>query len=164
MKTTLFSEAPAVWPPDTESWLTGKDLHGGKDLGQEKGVAEYEMAGWHHQSNGHEFEQTLEDSGGFPVLVYEVYGVTKSRTWLSDWTTNNNNPFLTAYTRLTWTRSSYGYLLYFEILNNFSEGFTRDGGADGTAAACHAGNPGLIPGLGRSPGEGNGNPIFLNTK
>ena len=36
------------------------------------------MVGWHHQSNGHEFEQTLEDSGGFPVLVYEVYGVTKS--------------------------------------------------------------------------------------
>ena len=28
---TLFSEAPAVWPPDTKSWLTGKDLHSGKD-------------------------------------------------------------------------------------------------------------------------------------
>ena len=79
---TLFSEAPAVWPPDTKSWLTGKDLHGGKDWGQEKGAAEYEMVGWHHQSNGHEFEQTLGDSGGFPVLVYGVYSVTKSHTWL----------------------------------------------------------------------------------
>ena len=26
-------------------------------------------------------------------------------------------------------------------------------------SACNAGNPGLIPGLGRSPGEGNGNPL-----
>ena len=25
-------------------------------------------------------------------------------------------------------------------------------------SACNAGDPGLIPGLGRSPGEGNGNP------
>ena len=26
-------------------------------------------------------------------------------------------------------------------------------------SACSAGDPGLIPGLGRSPGEGNGNPL-----
>ena len=28
-----------------------------------------------------------------------------------------------------------------------------------TESACSAGDPGLIPGLGRSPGEGNGNPL-----
>ena len=33
------------------------------------------------------------------------------------------------------------------------------GGSDGKASACNAGDPGLIPGLGRSPGEGNGNPL-----
>ena len=33
------------------------------------------------------------------------------------------------------------------------------GGSDGKASACSAGDPGLIPGLGRSPGEGNGNPL-----
>ena len=27
------------------------------------------------------------------------------------------------------------------------------------ASACNAGDPGLIPGSGRSPGEGNGNPL-----
>ena len=26
-------------------------------------------------------------------------------------------------------------------------------------SACNAGDPGSIPGLGRSPGEGNGNPL-----
>ena len=33
------------------------------------------------------------------------------------------------------------------------------GGSDGKASVCNAGDLGLIPGLGRSPGEGNGNPI-----
>ena len=33
------------------------------------------------------------------------------------------------------------------------------GGAIGKEAACNAGDPGLIPGLGRSPGEGNDNPL-----
>ena len=33
------------------------------------------------------------------------------------------------------------------------------GGSDGKASAYNAGEPGLIPGSGRSPGEGNGNPL-----
>ena len=37
------------------------------------------------------------------------------------------------------------------------EGFP--GGSDGKASACNVGDPGSIPGLGRSPGEGNGNPL-----
>ena len=30
------------------------------------------------------------------------------------------------------------------------------GGSDGKESTCNAGDPGLIPGSGRSPGEGNG--------
>ena len=33
------------------------------------------------------------------------------------------------------------------------------GGSDGKACVYNAGDPGSIPGLGRSPGEGNGNPL-----
>ena len=33
------------------------------------------------------------------------------------------------------------------------------GGADGKVSAYNVGDLGLIPGLGRSPGEGNGNPL-----
>ena len=33
------------------------------------------------------------------------------------------------------------------------------GGSDGKASACNAGDLGLIPGLGRSSGKGNGNPL-----
>ena len=32
-------------------------------------------------------------------------------------------------------------------------------GSDGKESACNAGDPGSISGLGRSPGEGNGNPV-----
>ena len=32
-------------------------------------------------------------------------------------------------------------------------------GSDSKGSACSAGDPGLIPGLGRSLGEGNGNPL-----
>ena len=33
------------------------------------------------------------------------------------------------------------------------------GGSEGKASACDAEDPGLIPRSGRSPGEGNGNPL-----
>ena len=51
------AETPILWAPDTKSWLIGKDPHAGRDWGQEeKGTTEDEMAGWHHQLDGHEFE------------------------------------------------------------------------------------------------------------
>ena len=33
------------------------------------------------------------------------------------------------------------------------------GGSEVKASVCNVGDPGSIPGLGRSPGEGNGNPL-----
>ena len=39
----------------------------------------------------------------------------------------------------------------------FSFGFP--GGSDGKESACSVGDLGSIPGSGRSPGEGNGNPL-----
>ena len=33
------------------------------------------------------------------------------------------------------------------------------GGSDSQESACNTGDPGSIPGLGRSPGEGNSNPL-----
>ena len=33
------------------------------------------------------------------------------------------------------------------------------GGSEGKASACNAGDPGSIPGSGRSLGEGDGNPL-----
>ena len=53
------AETPILWPPHAKSWLIGKDPDAERDWGQKKGMTEYEMAGWHHQLNGYEFEWTL---------------------------------------------------------------------------------------------------------
>ena len=37
--------------------------------------------------------------------------------------------------------------------------FVSPGGSDTKESVCNAGNLGSIPGSGRSPGEGNGNPL-----
>ena len=51
------AETLVLWPPHVKSSLIGKDSDAGKDCGQEeKGMTENEMAGWHHQLNGHESE------------------------------------------------------------------------------------------------------------
>ena len=41
------------------------------------------------------------------------------------------------------------------------EGFP--GGSDGKESSCNSRDPGLIPGLGRSPGEGNGNSLLYSS-
>ena len=63
-RTDAEAEAPILRPPDTKSWLIGKDPDAGKDWEQEKkGKTEDEMGRWHHWLNGHEFEQTLGNCG-----------------------------------------------------------------------------------------------------
>ena len=57
-RTGAEAEVPILWPPNAKNWLLGKDPDTGKDWGQEeKGVTEDKMVGWHHQLDGHEFEQ-----------------------------------------------------------------------------------------------------------
>ena len=68
-RTDAEAEAPILWLPDEKSQLIGKDPDAGKDRRQEKGMTEDEMLGWHHQLNGHEFEQALGDSEGQTSLV-----------------------------------------------------------------------------------------------
>ena len=63
-RTDVETETPILWPPDAKTWLIEKDLDAGKDWGQEKRVTEDEIVGWHHQLNGHAFEQTLGESEG----------------------------------------------------------------------------------------------------
>ena len=43
------------------------------------------------------------------------------------------------------------------IYNYFTQGFP--GGSNGKESMCIAGDPGLSPGSGRSPGAGHGNPL-----
>ena len=81
----------------------------GKDWGQEeKGTAEDEMVGWHHQLDGYGF-------GWTPGLVMDreawraaVHGVAKSRTRLSNWTELNRCMYRIQY--YFWFQASTGGL------------------------------------------------------
>ena len=56
-RTDAEAETLVLWPPHVKSWLIGKDPDAGWDWGQKKkGTTEDEMAGWHHQLDGHELE------------------------------------------------------------------------------------------------------------
>ena len=45
------------------------------------------------------------------------------------------------------------FIVYFIVHQGFP------GSSDGKESACSVGDLGSVPGLGRSPGEGNGNPL-----
>ena len=49
--------------------------------------------------------------------------------------------------------------LHIRLPNYWSFSFSFPGGSEVKASACNVGDPGSIPGSGRSPGEGNSNPL-----
>ena len=70
-RTDAEAEAPILWPPDERNWLIGIDPDAGNDWRwEEKGMTEDEMVGWHHQLNGHEFEQALGETVGQGGLAF----------------------------------------------------------------------------------------------
>ena len=78
-----------LWPPHVKSRLIGKDPDAGKDWGQEKkGTTEDEMVGWHHWLDGHGLGRLQELVMDREAWRAAIHGVSKSRTWLSDWTDN----------------------------------------------------------------------------
>ena len=81
------AETPILWPPEVKNWLIGKDPEAGTDWRQEdKGTTEDEIVGWHHQINGHEFEQVLGVGDGQPDVLQSI-GL--HRVW-HDWATELN--------------------------------------------------------------------------
>ena len=81
-RTDAEAEAPILWPSDAKNWLIGKDSDAGEDWRQEeKGTTGDEMVGWHHQLDGHEFEQALGVGDGLVSLVcWSPWGWKESDT------------------------------------------------------------------------------------
>ena len=86
-RTDAEAETPILWPPDVKNWLIGKDPDAGNNWRQEeKGSTEDEMVGWHHWLSLNKLQELVM---GRKAWRAAVHGVTKSRTWLSDWTEPN---------------------------------------------------------------------------
>ena len=91
------AEAPILWPPDANSQLIRKDPNAGKDWGQkEKGATEDEMVRWHHQLNGHEFEQTPWDNAGQGSLAC-CSPRSHEELYVTEWLINNKSIFITCF-------------------------------------------------------------------
>ena len=75
----------------------------------------------------------------------------------------STEPFLPLVMQAHWVSLNLS-VLDFKFLNvtvviGFAMLLGFHGGSDGKESACNAGDPGSIPGSGKSPGEGNGNPL-----
>ena len=166
-RTDAEAETPVLWPPHVKSWLTGKDPDAGRDWGQEeKGMTEDEIVGWHHWHNGHEFGWTLGVSDGQGGLACcGSWGCKESD--MTEWLNWTELTFVLPILPGIWWRL---YIRWLNVLK-FSEIFFYHltvsspisatlpsmgfpGSSAGKESTCNEGDLDLIPGLGRSPGEG----------
>ena len=84
------TETLIVWPPDTKKWVIWKDPDSEKNWRpEEKGMTEEELVEWHHQLNDMSLSKLQELVMDRKAWHGAVHGVTKSRTWLSNWTELN---------------------------------------------------------------------------
>ena len=67
-----------------------------------------------------------------------------------------SHPYMTTGKTIAFTRQTFVGKVMCLLFNMLSR-FNFLGGLDGKASAYNLGDPGLIPGLGRSPGKENGN-------
>ena len=89
-RTDAEAEVPVLWPSDAKSWLIGKTLMLGKIEGRRK-------SGWQRMrwldditdSMNMNLSKLWEIVKDRKTWFAAVHRVTKSQTWLSDWTTTN---------------------------------------------------------------------------
>ena len=105
-RTDAKTEAPILWELDAKRWLIGKDPDAGKDRRKrEKGMTEYEMVGWYHCLMS--LTKLWEIVKGRETWHAAVLGITKSRTWISNWTTTKKKHWVITNIKTFWTENQH---------------------------------------------------------
>ena len=95
---TWRTDVAILWPPDTKSWLIGKDPMLGKIEGKRRGQQRMKWLGsitdWMDMNQSKRLELVKDRE----AWCAAVHGVAKTRTQLSDWTTTTNFRLLFKYT------------------------------------------------------------------
>ena len=95
-----------------------KDHDSGNGWRQEKGITEDEMVGWHHQIDGHEFEQAPGAGDGQGSLACcSPWGRKESDVTALNWAEPNEHPFSLHACLICWALSkSQGLYFVFKFI------------------------------------------------